>query len=154
MTGRRILAATAALAMMSGAAIAQDGEKAAKARQSLMTLYSHYIGQAGAMAKGAVPYDADQARDAAIALAALASMNHSQMWAEGSGMDAMPGKTEALAVIWEKPAEFAEREQALATATAEFEQVAGTGLDALRAGLGPVGKSCGGCHENFRKPKD
>jgi cytochrome c556 len=35
-------------------------------------------------------------------------------------------------------------------ASAALASVAGEGLDALRSKIGDVGKSCKGCHDNFR----
>ena len=35
-----------------------------------------------------------------------------------------------------------------------MEQAAGGGLDSLKAAIGPLGASCGGCHKAYRQPKD
>ena len=41
----------------------------------------------------------------------------------------------------------------LAQAAATLEGAAGQGLDGLRGAIGAVGKTCGACHEDYRKPK-
>ncbi|MDP5360798.1 MAG: cytochrome c, partial [Paracoccaceae bacterium] len=41
----------------------------------------------------------------------------------------------------------------LAAATATLASVAGDGLDAMKAAFGPVGQSCGSCHESYRAPR-
>ncbi|MEL7197561.1 MAG: cytochrome c [Pseudomonadota bacterium] len=63
--------------------------------------------------------------------------------------------TEALATIWEKPEEFGQKAQALVDATAEMARLAEAGDAAgVAAAVGTVGKSCKGCHDNFRVKKD
>ncbi|WP_340107858.1 cytochrome c [Pikeienuella sp. HZG-20] len=138
----------------AGLVAAQDLERAVQARQSLMTLYGHYLGQLGAMAKGETPYDAAKAEAAATSLAGLATLDESAMWPEGSDNGALGDKTRALPVIWTTYPAITEKMQAAADATAALAKVAGTDLDSLRAGIGPVGKSCGDCHETYRAPKD
>ena len=43
---------------------------------------------------------------------------------------------------------------ALETASADMIKAAGTDLDALKAGMGAVGKACGACHDDYRGPKN
>ena len=43
---------------------------------------------------------------------------------------------------------------ALETASADMIEAAGTDLDALRAGMGAIGKACGACHDDYRGPKN
>ena len=43
-----------------------------------------------------------------------------------------------------------DKAMALISAADDMQAAAGDGLDALRGAIGPVGKSCGGCHEDFR----
>ncbi len=133
------------------------GNKAAmaavQARQATMDLYAFNLGILGAMAKGAVDYDADAAKAAATNLAALSSMNQMAMWPPGSDTDAMGDATRALPAIWAADSKVFEAGMAMATATGALAEVAGDGLDALRGGIGAVGKSCGGCHDTYRQPK-
>jgi len=125
---------------------------AVKARQSQMTLYSFNISVLGGMAKGDVAYDADAATAAARNLAALAQMDQSRMWPQGSDNEALGAETTAaLPAIWQAGSTAAEKGMALATAAIAMEQSAGAGLDALRGAIGAVGKSCGACHESYRQ---
>lgn len=73
---------------------------------------------------------------------------------EGTSVDA-GYDTEALAVIWEKPEQFAEAHQRLVDASAEMITIAQTG-DAAAVGdqVGAVGGSCKNCHDNFRLDTD
>lgn len=142
-----VIAATA-----GGGAFAQDA--AIKARKALMQLYGFHLGQLSAMAKGDVDYDGERAGAIAASLMAVASVDQTAMWPPGSDSDAMPDTSRALPAIWttfpavlDKAAEFEEAVAALAGS-------AGNDLESLQAGLGAVGKTCGGCHEAFRKPNN
>lgn len=128
---------------------------AIKARQSLMSLQAFNIGLLGGMAKGEVEYNADAATAAATNLAALAKMDQSRMWPPGSDNAALGDDvTEALPAIWAADSKIGDDAMALVEATAAMQTAAGEGLDALRGAIGPVGKACGGCHENYRKAND
>jgi len=100
----------------------------------------------------------DQARSsnpdmAAVKLAARkihdASVNQEQWFPAGTGPEA--GKTQALADIWTKPAEF-KAAMKMFSDTAPKLQAAATGGDiaAVKAAFGDVGKSCKNCHDKFR----
>jgi cytochrome c556 len=145
----------AATVLLSPAALsAQDVETAVSARKATMQLYSFYLGQLGAMAKGEVEYDAEAAGKAATSLASLAGIDQSKMWPQGSGNDVLGEKTRALPAIWATYPAVVEKSMALSTTSAALAEVAGGGLEAMRAAVGPVGQSCGGCHEDFRQPKE
>ena len=127
-------------------------EAAVKARQSQMTLYSFNLGLLGGMAKGEIEYDADAAAAAASNLAALSQLDQSRLWPQGSDNAALgTDKTRALPAIWEAGSTAGEKGMAFANAAIAMEQAAGGGLDALRGAMGDVGKSCGGCHEDYRQ---
>jgi len=124
-----------------------------KARQSVMTVLSYYIGGLGAMAKGEAEYDADVASTHAASLHHAAQLDISGMFPEGTDNAALPDVTAALPAIWENPAGVGEAHQALVEASVNLAAVAGDGLDPMKAALGEVGKACGGCHEDFRQKK-
>lgn len=126
---------------------------ATKARQAQMQLYSFNLGILGAMAKGDVEYNAEAASAAASNLAALSQMNQSAMWIPGSDSDTLGDATRALPAIWTADSKIGERGMAFGTAAVAMETAAGGGLDSLRGAIGDVGKSCGACHDDYRKPK-
>ena len=126
---------------------------AVKARQAAMQLYAYNLGILGAMAKGAVDYDAGAASAAAGNLAALTSMNQMAMWPPGSDNGALGDATAALPAIWAEGSKIGEAGMAMATSAAALSEAAGGGLDSLRGAIGAVGKSCGGCHDTYRQPK-
>ncbi len=128
-------------------------EKAIKARQGLMQVYSFNLSGLGAMAKGEAKYDAKLAAALADSLSHAAQASSGAMWPKGSDSTAMPGKTRALLKAWETYPESKNKQDALLAAAAKLAKEAGNGLEALQAAVGDVGKSCGGCHKPFRAPK-
>ena len=139
-----------ALACSGGAAFAADKDPGVKARQALMQLYAHYLGQLGAMAKGQVDYDAEKASNAANSLSALMGVSQQAMWAPGTDRETLGDQTGALQVLWTTFPAVLDKSKAGAEASANMAAVAGNGLDAVRGAIGDVGKSCGGCHELYR----
>ena len=141
--------------MLTGVSAGADGheEKAIKARKAQMQLYSWNLGALGAMAKGNVEYNAEAASKAAANLLALANLDSGSMWIPGTDSTAMPGKTRAKKEAWDTYPKVAEKGKEFNDAAAELAKVAGNGLEALQAGVGAVGKTCGGCHKPFREEK-
>ncbi len=129
-------------------------DAAVTARQSQMRLHGFNIGILGAMAKGEAEYDAEAASAAAGNLVALASIiaNSPGYWPEGSDSDSIEG-TRALPAIWEDMAGVGAKAGAFAEAATAMDAVAGNGLEALQGAIGPLGGSCGGCHETYQKPR-
>ena len=73
---------------------------------------------------------------------------------EGTGIDA-DYDTEALAIIWEKPDEFTAARQKLIEASDGLIAAAQSGDAAdIEAKVGELGKSCKGCHDEFRLDDD
>ncbi len=132
--------------------LSQDQERAISARKAHMALNGFNIGPLGAMAQEQIPYDAEVAAAAAANLAALGSMNEDRYWLEGT--DLSVGGTRAKAEIWSDPDGFAAELARFADATTALAAVAGDGLDAMRGAFGPVGQSCGSCHEAYRGPRN
>lgn len=139
---------------MGGSAQAQDFDNAIKARKSLMQLYSHYLSTLGGMAKGEIEYDAEQASAAANSLVAMMSADQTFMWPPGSDTEALGEKTAALAAGWTTFPAILEKSKASAEAAQAVAAVAGTDLAALQGAMGPLGKSCGGCHKEFRQKRN
>lgn len=132
-------------------AVAQNAERAVKARKAAMQLYAHYLGQLGAMAKGEVEYDAEKAGSMAASLAAVTSLDQSAMWPQGSDNGVLGDETGALPNIWTTFPAIVEKSTALTNATAAMKDAAGQDLASLQAAMGPVGGACGACHKEFRQ---
>lgn len=65
------------------------------------------------------------------------------------------GETGALMAIWDKPADFTRAVAAFQAAALNLSKVSHNGdMSAFGPAFGALGKSCKGCHENFRKKKE
>lgn len=124
---------------------------AIKARQSVMQLRMFNVGPLFGMAKGKIDYSAEFASSLANNLLLMTKMNNGRQWPKGSDNVAYGGKTRALPEIWSTYPKIAEKGEAYVNAVTALAAVAGDGIDALRSKIGAVGKSCKGCHDNFRE---
>lgn len=148
------IAGATALGLIAGTMVAapvaaQDAEALINIRKAHMRLNGFNIGPLGAMAQGDIPYDAEVAAASAANLAAIASIDQTRYWAEGTGRPDAEN-TRALAAIWENPDDFRAKQDGLVTATAALADVAGNGLEALQGAMGGVGGACGACHRTYR----
>lgn len=130
-------------------------KKEIKARHGVMDLYAYYLGELGAMAKGAVPYDAEAASRAASNLLATVSLDNTSMWPQGSdnSVAELKNKTRSKPEIWTTYPKVAEKQEALLAAATTMAAEAGKGVDGIKANIGAVGKSCKDCHKSFRGPE-
>ncbi len=154
---RASLAGAALAAGLAAAtpALAEGGahDAAIAARKAHMQLLKWELTTLGAMAKGAIPYDAEKAASAANDLKALAGLDLHNAWPEESDSD-MNQNTRALPKIWENMEDFGKKYGALQAATEAMAAAAGKDLDSLKAAMGNVGGACKACHKEYRKPKD
>lgn len=154
----KITSITSAAALLLATAAIADGhlsreqQGAINARQSHMGLYGFNIAPLGAMAQNQMPYDAAVASAAAANLAALASVDTTAYWVDGT--DSSIGGNRAKAEAFSDREGYMAEEMKMMNATAALAAVAGDGLDAMRAAFGPVGQSCGSCHEAYRAPRN
>ena len=104
------------------------------------------------MAQGA-PFNAELAEKNALNIAALAPMIP-DLFAAMDTRD-FDVETEALDVIWEDSAGFAEKAQALLEGANTFAEVAAGGdMAATLGAFRGLGGSCGNCHDDFRVDND
>ena len=150
-----VIAAVAGTAATGDAASDKAKLAGVKARQASMDLRAFNLGILGSMAKGEREYDAKVASGAANSLVALTKMDGSQMWIPGSDNESL-GKdvTRTLPKLWSPEGNVGEYGKAMVAAVDGLAASAGNGLDALRGAIGPVGKACGACHEQFRAPNN
>ena len=147
----KLLAAGLVLALGAGFtvnAVAQaKPETLVKQRQAAMTLIGKYWGPLGGMAQGKVPYDANVVARNAGFLDALSKMP----W-DGFHPSTQGEKTAALPEIWKDEAKFKAAQEFLQGNIAKLVSTTRGGDEgAVKAALGDVGKSCGGCHNTFRQ---
>ena len=144
------VATFAATAVFAGSHSDSPEAKATKARQAHMQLYAHNLGALGAMAKGAVDFDAGAAQAAADNLAALATMNQMSYWLPNSSSDDVEG-SRTLAAMWDDIPGAMKAGEGLAGAAMAMQAAAGT-LEGVQGAIGAVGGACGACHKAYRQP--
>ncbi len=146
--GVLLAGAVALLSTAAGPAAHADASADVKYRQAVMKALGNHMGSIAAIAKGEVGHAGHMAGHAA-AIDALASMT-GDVFPEGSGGDATRAKDE----IWRDAAGFEAAVEAFRAAAAKLLEAAEAGdAETVGAALGGVGRTCGGCHRAFRKPK-
>jgi len=139
------------MAGIAGAAHAQapfaKAEDAIKYRKSAMFVMAQHYGRLGPVVKGERPYNKDEvARNAAIAEAM------SKLPFEGFVAGTDKGDTTAKPEIWTDAAKFKASAEKMQQEIGKLAQVAkGGDLNAIKAQFGETGKTCKGCHDDFRK---
>lgn len=120
-------------------------EDAVKYRQSTMFLMNNHMGRLGAMARGAVPFDAAAAQSSARLVESLSHL----AW-EAYTPNSVTDRSRAKPEIWQDAAKF---KKAIESAMAETQKLpaAVATLDGLKAQVGAVGRNCKACHDDFRK---
>jgi len=136
-----------AVAGVAGQAAAQQKpDEALKMRQGLFQAVKMNFGPIGAFAqgKGDLPLDAAAKAENVAALARILPMSFAK------GTEALPGsntKPEAFG-----SADFAKGFGMMEEAATKLAAAAKAGDPAgIKAAVGDVGKTCKGCHDNFRK---
>ncbi len=134
--------------LASGSVLAQaKPEVLVKQRQSAMTLIGKYFGPMGGMASGKVPYNADVVKRNTAFLDALSKMP----W-DGFTQGTQEIKSRALPAVFSDTAKFKEaQDRFTGEVTKLVATVSGGDEGAIKAQLGAVSKSCGGCHQGFRE---
>jgi len=143
----------AAALLIAGAASAQDAKKAdegaIKYRQSLMESVGGDMASIGNIMKYGLPLTGN------IVVHAEGLAAHAKLISSAFERKVSAGRTDAEPAIWEKADEFKEKTKAFETETAKLVEVAKTADPAaLGLQMKATGKSCGGCHDSFRKPKE
>lgn len=130
---------------IAGVAAAHQGVKDAKVKA-----WMHAMGEAGEaskvlgrMAKGGIAFDADRAATAQATLIDVATDIPTLF--ETQSQDPV---SEALPSIWENFEDFSEKAQIMKQAALALNV---SSLDALSKSMKPLGRSCGGCHRDYRK---
>lgn len=145
-----LVAVSAAAVLGAGTVQAQFSkpEDAIKYRQSVMTIQNAHLGRIGAVAKGAVPFDAAVVQNNAAILEQMAKLP----WgAFGPGTD-QGRETRALPAIWTNNGKFVELSRRLEHETTKLSIAAKSGdLAQVKTAFGGVAQTCKACHDDFRK---
>ena len=151
MRAARLILAGLLAGVLVTPAQAADADKAIKYRQALFQVILWDFGPMAGMVKGKIPFDA-----AAFAARAerVSMMGSRIVEGFGPGTDAGDMKTRALPAIWEDRAGFEKAAQDFIDASAKLASVAkGGDEDAMKAQFAATGKTCKGCHDEYRAKK-
>jgi cytochrome c556 len=129
---------------------ADTGADAIATRRGFMKLVVWEAGPLFGMAKGEIGYNAEAAAVHAANLKAISHYPFTGLFPDGTSKADRPGKTVAKPDIWQDQAGFEAAFDDWQAAVAALAAVAGDGLPDLKAAVGGLGKSCGGCHKPFR----
>ena len=134
--------------MLAPGAFAQaKPEVLVKQRQAVMTLQGKYFGPMAAMAQGKAPFNAAVVQRNAGFLDNLSRMS----W-DGFDASTRGEKSRALPAVFDNSAAFKEAAARLENEAAKLVAASRGGDEAaVKAQIGAVGKTCGGCHDDFRQ---
>ena len=123
-----------------------DSKGIIKYRQNVMKATGGHMGAIVDILKNRLPL-ADHIVDHARSIQKNSKMTLA-MFPIGSGL----GDTKAKPVIWENWSKFESAVKAFVRESAKLAKVAESGdMEALAKQVRATGKTCGGCHRNFRK---
>jgi len=139
----------ATTSMAQPASSDKHAAKATELRQSVFKLLGSNMGLLGAMAKGKVPIDAKIVEKNATRINQLSLMIGDYSRTDTSKFDV---ETQALNKIWQEPEHYSKEIDKLTIASAAL-IIAAQSKDegAIKKAIGGVGKTCGGCHDDFKK---
>ena len=146
-TGTLLSAAVIGLVISATAAAQVKPEVLVKQRQAAMTLQGKYFGPMAAMAQDKAPFKADVVAYNASLLDALSRMP----W-DGFDASTKDVKSATLPAAYTDTAKFKAAQDQFHSAVDKLVAASkGSDMAATKAAIGGVGKTCGGCHENFRQ---
>lgn len=141
-----IAAATLATALPAAAQFAKP-EDAIKYRKGAFTVMAAHFGRVAGMAQGKIPFDAKAAAQNAEVATFMSTLPFAGF---GAGTD--KGETRAKPEIWAEMDKFNAGAKKMQDEMAKLNAAAkGGNLDAIKAAAGEVGKTCKGCHDEYRK---
>ena len=145
---RFTLVVVACATLVAGAAQAQvKPEDEIRYRQSVMNVIGRAMGPMGAMAQGKAPFNAATVQKNAALIDTMMALPWNSF---GPGTD-KGAPTKADPKVWSDAAKFKQtaeaNQKAVATLVAESK---GGDEGKFKAAFGEVGKTCKGCHDDFR----
>ncbi|GLX78557.1 cytochrome c' [Thalassotalea insulae] len=149
--GSALISSCLMVAVTANAQQAQSEKHANRAtelRQSLFSLLGSNMAPLGAMAKGKMPIDKAAIEKHATRINQLSLMINDYTKTDTSKFKV---DTEALEEVWSKRAAFEKRTDDLTSASANLIKVVSTGKEGeIKKAIGGIGKTCGGCHDDFK----
>jgi cytochrome c556 len=120
-----------------------------KQRQAIMKDNGKAMGTVSKMAKGEAPYDATAAAKAMLEIKDSA-VKFTTLFPEGSEKG---GDTRAKPEIWKNKKDFEDWGKQLEDDASKAQAAAAGGLDSMKTAIAAVGKTCSGCHDDYRAPE-
>lgn len=152
-----ILITVCTLVFVSNAAMANPAKsqkhanKANKVRHAVFTMLGANMGPLGGMAKGKVPFNANIVEKNATRIHQLSLMISDYTSTDTRSYKV---KTKALPEVWTERKAFEKRIDDLTLASTKLVALSTSGDEAaILAAIKSVGKTCGGCHDNFKLKK-
>lgn len=137
------------LAVVLGVGAAAAQSDPVKTREDLMKSNNNGAKAVVQMAKGQKPFDA-KVVEAAFTQWADTAKQLPDLFPDNSKTG---GDNRASPKIWENKADFNAKIADFAKVVADNKAKAVASLDGLKAAVGAIGKSCGGCHDDYRLAK-
>ena len=148
---RKVLFAAAAAALVGSVALAADPMETIKARQDYYKSLGAVMKPMAGLAK---EFDAEAAKAEAAKLEAALAVDVGPFFAPGTSDAEFPGKTRAMAKLWDNMEDAGAKGKAMHEAAAEVIAAANAG-DAAAFGVafGKLGGTCKACHDSYRVPE-
>lgn len=146
-----ILAAALPAVLIAGIAAAADPMATVEARQAYFKSLGGAMKAMGPLTKS---FDAEAATAEATKLKAILATDSAPLFAPGSSDADLPGKTRAMAKIWDNMDDFGAKGKAMHDAGAALIAAAEAGDGkAFAAAYGQLGGTCKACHDAYRVPE-
>ena len=143
----KVKATALAAIVAASAAVAHQGVKnpAVMARMESMSAIANNMKVLGTMAKGAVEFDAQAAREAAAEIA-----RHAEQTPVLFKANETDPKSEAKSLIWDDFDDFTQKSDDLVRVASDLSNTIQS-ADDLRAAVGSLGATCKSCHATYRE---
>jgi len=146
---RAIVSIAALSLLLAGSARAQDDKGFVSYRQNLMEGMGHDMGAIGDILKNGLPLQKN------IAGHARSIAEHSSLITAAFEKKALGAPNDAQPAIWQDWAKFQKGAADFQAEADAFVAAAQTGdMSKIGAGMNKLGKACGSCHDDYRKPKE
>lgn len=127
---------------------AQDDAALLKYRQDIMKSNGQRMGMIGHILKNKLPFN-DQ-----VAFHAWVIQKNNLLLENAFKKKIIKGRTDSTPAVWSKWMEFSNSAKKSAMAAENLAKAAQSGnVSEFASFIKPLGRSCGGCHKVFRKPK-
>lgn len=145
---KQLTLAALTLSLASAAFAQVKPEDEIRYRQSVMNVIGRAFGPMGAMAQDKAPFN----KDVVVKNTAIVEMMAGLPWNSFAAGTEKGAPTKADMKVWSEGAKFKEAAEKAGKAIAALSAAVKGGADekALKGAIGDVGKTCKGCHDDFR----